>query len=131
KIWHEYLGELTHEITVTPKTETPLSLDLKDLLAAKSAPAGNAAASVVSGVVGKGDSTAKPANEVIVQMHEMGDSAGTIFRFEPANLTIKVGTTVKWVNTSGDDGPRHTSTDDPEWETPQTPAVLPAGAQKW
>ncbi len=58
-------------------------------------------------------------------------AAGTMFRFDPENLTIKVGTTVKWINVSGEEGPRHTSTDDPEWETPQTPAVLPAGAPKW
>src|ERR1051326_2136389 len=30
-----------------------------------------------------------------------------------------------------EDGPKHTSTDDPDWETPQTPAILPTGAQKW
>jgi plastocyanin len=75
-------------------------------------------------------SNTKP-NEVVVQMHELSGREGPTFRFEPANLMIKVGTTVKWVNVSGEDGPRHTSTDDPEWETPQTPAVLPAGAEKW
>jgi plastocyanin len=130
KVWHEYLGEVTHEVTVTAKTETALNMDLKDLLAAKTA-ASATSTPVASAAAGTSDSTGKSANEVIVQMHEMGDSAGTIFRFEPANLTIKVGTTVKWVNTSGEDGPRHTSTDDPEWETPQTPAVLPGGAEKW
>jgi len=99
-------------------------MDFKDLLAKKPAPPG-AVASAVSG----NDSNPKPAKEVVVQMHELTD--GTMFRFEPADLTIKVGTTVKWVNVSGEDGPRHTSTDDPEWETPQAPAVLPPGAGKW
>src|SRR5712692_1381132 len=120
KIWHEYVGELSREVTVTAKTETALDADLKDLLAKKAAPA-----------VAGSDANAKPANEVVVQMHELPGTAGTMFRFEPTDLTIKVGTTVKWVNTSGEDGPRHTSTDDKEWETPQTPAILPPGAEKW
>jgi plastocyanin len=128
KIWHEYLGELNREVTVSAKTETALNEDLKDLLAKKAAPADTTVASVAPGAAATAGSNAKP-NEVVVQMHQ--DAAGTSFRFEPAELTIKVGTTVKWVNVSGEDGPRHTSTDDPEWETPQTPAVRPAGAEKW
>ena len=127
RIWHEYVGEMTHEVTVTAKTETALNMDFKDLLAAKAPTAITAA----PGAAAAGDSNAKPANEVIVQMHEVPASAGTTFRFEPADLTIKVGTTVKWVNASGEDGPRHTSTDDPEWETPQAHAILPQGAEKW
>ena len=128
KIWHEYVGELTREVTVTAKTETALNVDLKDLLLAKKAtPAITAAPAAVA----SGDSNAKPANEVLVKMHEVPATGGTTFRFEPANLTIKVGTTVKWVNVSGEDGPRHTSTDDPEWETPQAQAILPSGAEKW
>jgi len=127
KIWHEYLGESTREISVTAKTGTALDADLKDLLAKKTAPPTSGATAVATN-----DAGAKPANagnEVVVQMKEL--TAGTMFRFDPENLTIKVGTTVKWINVSGEDGPRHTSTDDPEWETPQTPAVLPAGGQKW
>jgi len=133
KIWHEYLGESSREITVMPKADAALNLDLKDLLAAKAAPGGNAAAAAAAGgAPAGGDAGAKPAgNEVIVKMIEAQGSAGTTYRFEPAQLTVKVGTTVRWVNTSGEDGPKHTSTDDPDWETPQTPAVLPAGAQKW
>src|SRR5262245_61440013 len=38
RIWHEYLGELTRELTVTAKTETALNVDFKDLLAKKTAP---------------------------------------------------------------------------------------------
>ena len=129
KIWHEYVGEMTHEVTVTAKTETALNMDLKDLLAKKVAPAITSAPPAPGAV--PGDSNAKPANEVIVQMREAPGTAGTTFRYEPANLTIKVGTTVKWVNVSGEDGPRHTSTDDPEWESPQAQAILPAGAEKW
>src|SRR6058998_1523943 len=38
KIWHEYLGESTREITVGTKAETTLDADLKELLAKKTAP---------------------------------------------------------------------------------------------
>ena len=127
KIWHEYLGESTREITVAAKAATPLDADLKDLLAKKTAPPSATATAAAGG----NDANAKAGNEVVVKMHELPGSAGAMFRFEPADLTIKVGTTVKWVNDSGEDGPRHTSTDDPEWESPQTPAVLPSGAPKW
>jgi plastocyanin len=129
KIWHEYLGELTHDVTITTKTATPLNVDLKDLLAKKAPTAITAVSVTPSASTTTDDSRAKPGGEVIVQMRQ--ESAGTTFRFEPANLTIKVGTTVKWVNVSGEDGPRHTSTDDPEWETPQAPAIFPPGAEKW
>jgi plastocyanin len=130
KIWHEYVGEMTSEVTVTAKTETALNTDLKALLAKKAAPA-ITSAPPAPGAVPAGDSNAKPANEVIVQMHEVPGSAGATFQYEPANLTIKSGTTVKWVNVSGEDGPRHTSTADPEWESPQAQVILPAGAEKW
>jgi plastocyanin len=131
RIFHEYLGEMTNDVTVAAKAPATLNVDLKDLLAKKTA------APAITGTpgaapAGAGDA-AGGANQVVVQMREIiaqGVEAGT-FRFEPANLTIKVGTTVRWVNDSGPDGPRHTSTDDAEWETPQSPAVLPAGAMKW
>ena len=135
KIWHEYVGEMTQEVTVSAKTETPLNMDLKDLLAKKAAPAITSAAgtpAAAGAAVPAGDSNTKPAgNEVVVQMHEVPGSEGANFLYEPAYLTIKVGTTVKWINVSGEEGPRHTSTDDAEWETPQTPAILPPGAEKW
>lgn len=136
KIWHEYLGEETRDVTVAGKTEVALNMDFKDLLAKKTAaPAATTAAAGAPGTPGAADagsaSGAGSGEEVTVQMHEVTGTAGTTFRFEPNAITIKLGTTVKWVNTSGEDGPRHTSTDDPEWETPQTPAILPAGAEKW
>jgi len=127
RIWHEYLGELTRELTVTAKTETALNVDFKDLLAKKTAPTVNAAPAAVA----SGNSNAKSANEVVVQMREAPGTAGTTFRYEPGDLTIKVGTTVKWINVTGEDGPRHTSTADHEWESPQAQAILPAGAEKW
>src|SRR3989442_6551746 len=65
KIWHEYLGEVTREVTVSAKTETALDADLKDLLAAKAAPPPTATAAAAGG-----DVNAKPGNEVVVQMHE-------------------------------------------------------------
>ena len=46
KIWHEYLGELTREITVSPKADTVLDMDFKDLLAKKAAPPGAAASAL-------------------------------------------------------------------------------------
>ncbi|PYS37703.1 MAG: hypothetical protein DMG14_20420, partial [Acidobacteria bacterium] len=39
KIWHEYLGELTRDVTVNAKAETTLNEDFKDLLAKKASPA--------------------------------------------------------------------------------------------
>jgi plastocyanin len=134
KIWHEYLGEQTKEITVAAKMDTALNMDLKDMLAAKNAPAAAPGAPGAAGAPADAaaGANAKPAgNEVVIKMTEVQGSAGTTYRFDPQQLTIKVGTTVRWVNASGEDGPRHTSTDDPDWETPQTPAVLPAGAPKW
>jgi len=129
RIWHEYVGETTSDVTVNAKTESAMDVDLKDLLARKtSAPAATASAAPGGPAA---DSNAKPSNEVIVQMLEVPGTAGAMFRYAPENLTIKAGTTVKWMNVSGEDGPRHTSTDDPEWESPQTPAIMPAGAQKW
>src|SRR5215813_7136730 len=63
-------------------------------------------------------------NEVIIHMVSEGSS----FRFEPAEITVKVGTTVKWVNESDN---RHTSTDDPNFEKTPGEAVLPSGAEAW
>ena len=131
KVFHEYLGETATDVAVTSKGSAALDMDLKDLLAKKTAPPITAAPGAPGAPAA--DSQAGAANEVGVQMLEVtgaGVEAGT-FRFEPANLTIKAGTTVKWVNNSGEDGPRHTSTDDPEWDTPQSPAVLPVADAKW
>src|SRR5262249_11371828 len=83
-ICHEYVGELNSEVTVAAKTETAINVDLKGLLAKKAAPAATTVASVAPGVAATAGSNAKP-NEVVVQMHQ--DSAGTSFRFEPAELT--------------------------------------------
>jgi plastocyanin len=121
KIWHEYLGEETREITVTGGVETTLDLDLESLLAELTAPAPD----ITSNSASPGDGGAA-AGEVIVEM--LVADAGTTFGFEPADITIPVGTTVRWVNHSD---PRHTSTGDPDWETPQTPVILPPGAMIW
>ena len=132
KVFHEYLGEMTSDVTVASKAAATLDMDLKDLLAKKTA-APITSAPAAPGAPGTADAQPGAANQIVVQMRELtgaGVEAGT-FRFEPANLTIKAGTTVKWVNDSGEDGPRHTSTDDPAWETPQSPAVLPTADAKW
>ena len=55
-------------------------------------------------------------------------SDGSSFRYEPAEITVKVGTTVKWVNDSAN---RHTATDDPKFEKTTGEAELPAGAEPW
>jgi plastocyanin len=119
RIWHEFLGEQIQEVTLTPRAETALNVDLRNLLA-----------SVKTAVAQPGPETdlgnAPRANEVVVSM--LVEDGGTTFRFEPKDITIKVGTTVRWVNESE---PRHTSTNDPEWETPQSPAILPPGAPRW
>ena len=67
--------------------------------------------------------TAKPG-EVVV--HMTSDSSD--YRFEPANITIKVGTTVKWINDSSN---RHTATDDPNFEKKAGEAEMPNGAEPW
>jgi plastocyanin len=132
KVSHEYLGETTRDVTVAAKTPAPLNMDLKDLLATKAAPAITSAPGDPGAPAGAtADSQAGSANEVVVQMHEVPGTGETSFEFAPKNITIKVGTTVKWINGGGADGPRHTSTADPEWETPQARAVLPKGAEKW
>ena len=127
KVFHEYLGEMTTDVTVASKAAATLDMDFKDLLAKKAAPAITSA----PGAAATADSQTGAANEVVVQMREIEGVAAGTFRFEPANITIKAGSTVKWVNNSGEDGPRHTSTDDPEWDTPQSPAVLPTADAKW
>ncbi len=119
KIWHEYLGEETREITVTGGVETALNLDLENLLAEVTAPGPDITSSGA-------DESGAAADEVLVEM--LVSDAGTTFGFEPADITIPVGTTVRWINRSD---PRHTSTADPEWETPQSPVILPPGAMIW
>lgn len=49
-------------------------------------------------------------------------------RFEPAEQTVPLGSTVVWVNSSS---VQHTSTDDPSKAADKSHAVLPPGAQAW
>jgi len=115
KFWHEYLGETTLEASVNAKVDTPLNLDLKDLLAAKKPAEAKPAASPDKKIAGP---------EVVVKMITEGSS----FRFEPAEITVKAGTRVKWVNDSEN---RHTSTADHKLEKKPGQAVVPAGAAIW
>jgi len=123
RIWHEYLGEKTADLKVNSKSDTALTLDLRDMLAAKNptmteapaAPAGDKSADKKAGPGGK---------EVLVKMV----SEGASFKYEPAEVTIKVGTTVKWLNDSDN---RHTATDDPNFEKTPGEAVMPKGAEAW
>jgi plastocyanin len=131
KIWHEYLGEKTQDVVVTAKADTAMNADLKDLLAAKK-PA--ATSPVTSAAPASTAPTAAPAAAdkksqpggppVVVKMI----SDGSAFKFEPAEITIKVGGTVKWVNDSDN---RHTATDDEKFEKNAGQAILPSGAQPW
>jgi plastocyanin len=128
KIWHEYLGEKTQSVTVAPKTDVTMNLDLKDLYAAKqpAVPPPSAAPSD-----GKADAKSAPAadkkasgSEIVVHMV----SEGSAFKFEPAEITIKAGTTVKWVNDSEN---RHTATGDPQFEKQAGQVQLPNGVPVW
>jgi plastocyanin len=121
RIWHEYLGERTQQVNVIANTDATMTVDLRDALlkkipsktpvVPKPTAAPQAAANVLSG-------------EVTVNMV----SHGGTFAYEPGNITVKAGTTVKWVNTSEN---RHTATDDPKFEKTPGQAILPAGATAW
>ncbi len=50
-------------------------------------------------------------------------------QFNPASLTVKIGETVTWRNTST--GMVHTATGDPEEVVDPTNVLLPAGAVPW
>jgi plastocyanin len=122
RIWHEHLGEQTQTVNVTADADATLNVDLRDALSKKiptktstaakpPAPPRAAAPTALSG-------------EVIVNMVSQG---GT-FAYEPGDITVKTGTTVKWVNNSDN---RHTATDDPKFEKAPGQAILPAGAAAW
>jgi len=125
RVWHEYLGEKTQDVAVAARADAALNVDLKDLLSRKnpaSAPTTSAPSSVPSSPVPAG--AAPAAAEVSVQMV----SDGGTFKFEPANITVKIGTTAKWFNMSEN---RHSATDDPEFEKESGQAILPAGVEPW
>ena len=133
KVWHEYLGEQSQDISVASKQEVVLNLDLKDLLAKKNPAALTAAPAPGANTASNAPKTAAsadagkegaPGAEVTVQMF----SDGGTFRFEPANITVKVGATVLWVNKSDN---RHSATDDPEFEKLPGQAILPGGVEPW
>jgi len=123
KVWHEYLGEKTQDVTVAAKSEAALNVDLKDLLDAKRPPA-ITAAPAASPAAPAGSAAAAAPSEVTVQMK----SEGRDFSYDPPNLTIKVGTTVRWVNVSDN---RHTATADPKFEKKAGEAMNPAGVDPW
>jgi plastocyanin len=50
------------------------------------------------------------------------------FTFQPTSLSVPVGATVTWRNSSG---ATHSATDDPARAQDPTHAGLPAGAQPW
>ncbi len=128
RTWHEFLGERTQEITVTGGEDTEMDQDLRDLLAGKVPPPPITAAPATKseGSTATPDAVAEtPAPElVIVEMQ----SQGSRFQFVPAEITIKTGTTVQWVNTSSN---RHSSTASVEFEKMDGQTILPAGVEGW
>ena len=113
RIWHEFLGERTAEVTVSAGTDATLDRDLRDLLDEKMPPPITAAPPEPGA-----------AAVVIVEMQ----SQGSRFQFVPTDITIKVGTTVQWVNASRN---RHSSTSDPQFEKQEGQAVRPPGVEPW
>ena len=121
RIWHEFLGERTAEVTVSPGTDATLDQDLRDLLDEKMPPPITAAPPEPGATESAQDG---PAAFVIVEMQ----SQGSRFQFAPADITIKVGTTVQWVNASRN---RHSSTSDPQFEKQAGQAIRPPGVEPW
>ena len=122
-MWHEYWGENIQDVVVNAKADTAMNADLKDLLAAKK-PAAPAPITSTAPAA-PADKKSQPVGPaVVVKMI----SDGSAFKFEPAEITIKVGGTVKWVNDSDN---RHTATDDEKFEKNAGQAILPSGAQPW
>jgi plastocyanin len=131
RIWHEYLGERTQPVTVNSKADTPLNVDLRELLSKKQPPSTQAAPAAKPEVAAAAASTGPKgvdanalSGEVTVRMVSEGGS----FRYEPAAITVRAGTTVKWVNESDN---RHSATDDPKFEKAAGMAILPAGGAAW
>jgi len=131
RIWHEYLGERTRSVTVSSKADTALNVDLRELLSKKQPPPASPAPTAkpeppaaARSAASKATDAHAPSGEVTVKMVSEGGS----FRYEPASLTVKAGTTVKWVNESDN---RHSATDDPKFEKAAGMAILPAGGTAW
>ncbi len=124
RIWHEFLGERTAEVTVSRRADTTLDADLRDLLDERMPPPVTAAPPETGPTEpADGPAAAEPA-VVIVEMQ----SQGSRFQFVPAEITITAGTTVQWVNTSRN---RHSSTTDPQFEKQTGQAILPPGVEPW
>jgi plastocyanin len=121
RIWHEYLGERTQQVSVTANTDTTLTADLREALLKKVPPKTSAVPKPTAAPQAKANVL---SGEVTVNMV----SHGGTFAYEPGHITVKAGTTVKWVNTSDN---RHTATDDSKFEKTPGQAVLPAGATAW
>ena len=121
RIWHEFLGERTAEVTVSPGADATLDRDFRDLLDEKMPPDITTAPPEPGATEAAQDG---PAAVVIVEMQ----SQGSRFQFAPADITIKVGTTVQWVNASRN---RHSSTSDPQFEKQEGQAIRPPGVEPW
>lgn len=72
-----------------------------------------AAAGATDGAAAGGAAAAKPATGTTHEVKMLGDAQG--YRFEPANVTVKAGDVIKFVNVSG--GPHNAAFD---------PAAIPA-----
>ncbi len=70
---------------------------------------------------GNGRATASPDDGTVIGMTDE-------LRFDPEEVTVRVGDTVTWRNTSSVD---HTATDDPSKAQDPANALLPEGAEPW
>lgn len=83
-----------------------------------------------------GSSSAAPTGTTAGSGGADGSAAGAVtvvkmtdqLKFDPASITVKVGTTVRWQNASSI---QHTTTDDASKAPAPDDAALPSGAQSW
>ena len=80
-----------------------------DTAAATAAPQPSAGASTAAAAPAAGGAaTAAPATGKTVEVKMLGDDKG--YRFDPANITVKAGDAIKFINVSG--GPHNVAFDD-------------------
>jgi plastocyanin len=100
------------------RRRTALALGASIVLAVGLAGCGSAATSSAPAATAAGSAGGAV---VVVKMTDK-------LRFDPATISIKIGTTVRWENASSMD---HTSTDDASKAPDPSDALLPAGATAW
>ena len=79
-----------------------------DTAATAAPPAAGASTAAAPAAGAAGAATAAPATGKTVEVKMLGDDKG--YRFDPANITVKAGDAIKFVNVSG--GPHNVAFDD-------------------